>query len=315
MRVLSALSVLIVAVSVASSHEHVFSDGFETGGVCGWNSVEPVVACYAESTVLLPGFVSMPFIEIPAGTFLMGSDKQAADTDEDVHLVTLSSNFVIGKTEVTQAQWRAMGYVDPSFAWTADGSRPVETVNFYEAAAFANAVSVSEGLSECYTFTGCAGDPGTGMLCSYIGVLSVCDGYRLSTEAQWERAARALTQTRFSHGDVLECGDACEECPLHNQYMVYCENYPGIVTSKSSNHFGLFDMHGNVWELTQDWYQASLGTDPVVDPLGPTSGFERTVRGGAWINHAAAARSASRTQYPMSSAGADVGFRLAREIP
>lgn len=278
------LIVFCVAVaSLAMAQGPVFFDGFESGGVCGWMDASPTPVCYGETNVLLPGFVTMSFVEIPAGTFTMGSAEQGSDTDEDVHQVTLSSNYLIGKTEVTQQQWSAMGFVNPSTFWSADGSYPLETVNFYEAAKYANAVSISEGLSECYTLQTCTGDPGEGMVCDYIGTLLSCTGYRLPTEAQWERAARSLTQTRFSHGDVLECGDLCESCPLHDQYMLYCgsgASTTGPAGARLPNAFGLHDMHGSVWEFAQDWYQASLGTLPVLDPTGPGTGSTRSVRGG-----------------------------------
>jgi formylglycine-generating enzyme required for sulfatase activity len=307
----------VAAVSVTVAQEPVFFDGFESGGVCGWNLADPPGVCYGETSVLLPGFVSMAFVQIPAGSFNMGSDEQGTGTNEDLHQVTLSSNYVISKYEVTQLQWNAMGYFNPSHYWSIDGSSPLDTVNFYEAAAFANAVSVSEGLTECYTLTDCTGNPGEGMECDHIGMLLVCSGYRLPTEAQWERAARSLTQTRFSHGDVLECGDQCESCPFHDQYMLYCGSGAGTTGpagARLPNAFGLHDMHGSVWEMVQDWYQANLGTASVTDPTGPTSGFGRIVRGGALIYHAHECRSASRKEYPMVNRGADVGFRLARPV-
>ena len=307
---------IAASVSVATGQDLLFSDGFECGSGCGWNEAQPVQTCYGETTVLLPGFAMMTFVEIPAGTFVMGAAEQSSDPDEDIHPVTLTSNYVIGKFEVTQQQWNAMGWVNPSMFFGCD-TCPVETVNFYEAAAFANAVSISEGLSECYTFTGCSGNPGQGMVCTYIGTLLTCNGYRLPTEAQWERAARAITQTRFSHGDVLECGDICEACPAHDQYMLYCGNNASAtepVGSRLPNAFGIFDVHGSVYEHVQDWYQSSLGTDPVIDPTGPGTGFDRVIRGGTWVGPAAWCRSANRNELPMTSRGSDIGFRLARTL-
>ncbi len=308
---------VLIGVSVTMAQAPVFFDGFESGGVCGWNVVDPPGVCYGETNVLLPGFVSMTFVQIPAGTFNMGSDEQGSDTDEDLHQVMLSFNYLIGKYEVTQLQWTAMGYFNPSYYWSANGSYPVETVNFYEAAAFANAVSISEGLTECYSLQNCIGNPGEGMECDYIGTLMSCSGYRLPTEAEWERAARSITQTRFSHGDVLECGDVCESCPFHDQYMLYCGSGAGSTGpagARLPNAFGLHDMHGSVWETVQDWYQANLGTAPETDPTGPPTGTARVIRGGALIYPAHHCRSASRGDYPMVSRGADVGFRLAKPV-
>jgi len=307
---------LTVSISVATGQDLLFSDGFECGSGCGWNEIEPAQVCYSETTVLLPGFVTMPFVEIPAGTFVMGADERGSDPDEDVHQVTLTSNYLIGKTEVTQQQWEAMGYLNPSMFNFGDAF-PVETVNIYEVAAYANAVSISEGLTECYTLTGCTGNPGEGMVCTHLASLLSCTGYHLPTEAQWERAARGITQTRFSHGDVLECGDGCEACPAHDQYMLYCGNASGAtepVGSRLPNAFGLVDMHGSVYEFVHDYYQASLGTDPVTDPFSPGTSNNRVVRGGAWLYTVAWSRSANRNEYLPTSRGADVGFRLARTL-
>jgi len=308
---------ILAAVSVTVAQDSIFLDEFESALVCNWTRTFPETVCYDETTVLLPGFVSMTFVQIPAGTFTMGSSELGTDPDEDVHQVTLTYDYVIGKYEVTQQQWSAMGYSNPSHYLSCGASCPVETVNFYEAAAYANAVSVSEGLTECYTLSNCTGNPGQDMECSFIGTLLVCSGYRLPTEAEWERAARSLTQTRFSHGDVLGCGDACESCPVHDHYMHYCGNSSSItepVGSRMPNAFGLFDMHGSVWELVQDWYQTNLGTDPVIDPTGPTSAFMKIIRGGGQMYVAEECRSANRNEYGIGDGGADVGFRLARPV-
>jgi len=307
---------LTVSISVATAQDLVFLDGFECGNGCGWNEIDPTQVCYSETNVLLPGFIMMPFVEIPAGTFVMGANEQGSDPDEDVHQVTLTSNYLVGKTEVTQQQWEAMGYLNPSMFDFCDAC-PVETVNIYEAAAYANAVSYSEGLTECYTLTGCTGDPGEGMVCTHLASLLSCTGYHLPTEAQWERAARGITQTRFSHGDVLGCGDTCEACPTHDQYMLYCGNDAGVtepVGSRLPNAFGIVDMHGSVFEFVHDYYQASLGTDPVTDPFSPGTSNNRIVRGGSWFHSAAWSRSANREEMTPTSQGANIGFRLARTL-
>ncbi len=317
MRLIFAVALsLTVSISVATGQDLLFSDGFECGNPCGWNEADPAQPCYPETSVLLPGFIFMTFVEVPAGTFVMGAAERGSDPDEDVHPVTLTSNYLIGKYEVTQQQWEAMGYLNPSMFNYCD-TCPVETVNIYEAAAYANAVSTSEGLDECYTLTGCTGDPGEGMLCSLMVAPVSCTGYRLPTEAQWERAARAISQTRFSHGDVLECGDVCESCPAHDQYVLYCGNASGAtepVGSRLPNAFGLVGMHGSVYEFVHDYYQPNLGTDPVTDPISPGTSNDRVVRGGAWTYSAANSRSANRNDYPRTSRGADVGFRLARTL-
>ena len=145
----------------------------------------------------------------------------------------------------------------------------------------------------------------------YLGTID----FRLPTEAEWERAARANTTTRFSHGDVLECGDDCEACAAHDPHMWWCGNVspfaPKMVGLKQANPFGLHDMHGNQWEYVNDLY-SDLGSNPVTDPTGPDSNSNGDVvfRGGgeeAWIN-----RSASRIGGSKSIVeGNGVGFRIA----
>ncbi len=308
---------VLVAGSVCAAHDQVFIDGFESAGVCGWNQADPVASCYDETTILLPGFVSLPMVEIPAGTFIMGAAEQGSDVDEDEHSVTLTRNYLITKFEITQAQWSAMGFTNPAYYLACGPTCPIENVNYYEAAAFANAVSFSEGLTECYVLTGCTGNPGQDMECAYIGQLLVCDGYRLPNEAQWERAARGLTQTRFSHGDVLQCPDDCSSCPEHDLYMLFCGNDANTtepVGSRLANGFGLHDMHGLVWEWVEDWYQPNLGTDPVVDPTGPTTGLDRVQKSGSFGYGPEACRSANRVPVAMGHTGAGNGFRLARTL-
>jgi hypothetical protein len=140
--------------------------------------------------------------------------------------------------------------------------------------------------------------------------------FRLPSEAEWEHAARANTTTRFSHGDVLECGDDCEACAAHDPHMWWCGNVspfaPKMVGLKQANPFGLHDMHGNLWELVNDLYSSDLGSNPVTDPTGPASNSNGDIvfRGGgaeAWIN-----RSASRLGgSPNIAENDEIGFRVA----
>jgi formylglycine-generating enzyme required for sulfatase activity len=157
---------------------------------------------------------------------------------------------------------------------------------------------------------------GVGGFVERLNTYLATNAFRLPTDAEWERAARAQTQTRFSYGDVLECGDACEPCALHDQYMWWCGDNTPIgskpVGSRLPNTFGLYDMHGNVWELVQDWYTDHLGTSPLTDPTGPTTGSLRVIRSGAWYNDAQYLRSADRRGQLPADTYARLGFRLAR---
>jgi hypothetical protein len=140
------------------------------------------------------------------------------------------------------------------------------------------------------------------------------DTFRLPTEAEWERAARADTTTRFSHGDVLECSDECEPCAAHDPYMWWCGNVspfgPNLVGQKLQNAFGLHDMHGNLWEIVNDRY-GEFSTTPVTDPTGPDGSGDIVIRGGgreAWINRSASRIGSAPDDRAQNN---EVGFRVA----
>lgn len=261
----------------------------------------PAVVLAQEVTIMLPGDVPLVMVRVPAGTFMMGSpeDERGSEVfdNETLHQVTLTQDYYIGKTEVTQAQWQAvMGTPNP------DRCDNFATGDDYPAG--------------CLTWYEIAGDDGfVEMLNEHLGTAV----FRLPTEAEWERAARAGTQTRFSHGDVLECSDDCSACAVHNQYMWWCGNSPDAaqeVGMKLPNTFGLHDMHGNQWEFVQDRY-GDYPSSPVVDPTGPSAGNDRVLRGGDWGGDALFSRSASRVASNPGDpgTGADMspsaGFRIA----
>jgi len=247
-----------------------------------------------EVTIMLPGDVPVTIVAVPAGVFLMGSppgERGNVFQNETQHQVTLTNDYYVGKTEVTQAQWEAvMGTPMPLDCGTASvgDDFPVYCVTWNEVA-------------------------GPGGFIEKLNDLLGTTGFRLPTEAEWERAARAGTTTRFPWGDVLECGDDCEACPAHDPNMWWCGNVsplvPKPVGMKLANSFGLHDMHGNLWEYVNDRYE-NLSADSVTDPTGPGGSGDIVMRGGgaeAWIN-----RSASRIGGSPSIAENDeIGFRIA----
>ncbi len=219
--------------------------------------------------------IAMEFKLIPAGTFLMGT---ADSVDEQQHEVTITRDYYIGVTEVTQSQWQQIMGTTP---WK--GQEGIEEGNDNPATHFAwnDAVEFCQKLSRQ-------------------------DGhsYRLPTEAEWEYACRAGSTTTYSFGD-----DASQL----EQYAWYFDskpNHPSQVKQKKPNGFGLYDVHGNVWELCQDW-NAAYPQGSVTDPTGPSSGSHRVMRGGGFLNKAPFSRSAHRNHpSDMAVTYRDVGFRV-----
>ena len=266
---------------------------------------------------------------IPAGTFTMGSPgSEPCRFDEEVqHQVTLTQSFALKATEVTQAEWEALMGNNPSEKSPGCDECPVETVNWYEALAYCNALSASAGLEACYTLSGCtAQSPGTNMTCTGVTVTAPdgdvygCEGYRLPTEAEWEYAARAGTTEATYNGDIAS-GDCYLVSPVLEPIAWYGQN-SGFTTNpvaqKDANPWGLYDMLGNVWEWTWDKY-GSYDNGASQDPTGASSGSVRVYRGCGWatLNHATArrCRAAVRDGDTPERRYAVVGFRPARSLP
>ncbi len=227
-------------------------------------------------TVDLGGGVSLELVWIPPGEFVMGSPSSEAnrDDDETQHTVRITQGFWMGKYEVTQAQWQAVMGSNPS-QFTGDGKLPVEQVSWDDCQEFVKKLSQRAG--------------GT---------------FRLPTEAEWEYACRAGSTTAYCFGDDVS---------RLSDYAWYDENsgngtHP--VGQKKPNAWGLYDMHGNVWEWCEDW----LGDYPsgaVTDPTGPSSGSYRVFRGGSWHHDPRRCRSAIRLRYTPVHRNIVLGFRVA----
>lgn len=228
----------------------------------------------------------MKFIYISPGTFTMGSLKEESGRydNEIQHQVTLTQGFYIQITEVTQGQWNALMGNNPSFFNGCGDDCPVEQVSWNDAQQFIWRLNQLEGDNK----------------------------YRLPTEAEWEYACRAGSATALASGRItaLECG---HDDNLNNVAW-FCGNSAKTthsVTQKKANAWGLYDMHGNVSELCQDWY-GEYPPNHITDPKGPASGIDRTVRGGGWDCHARHCRSACRGAVSPGQKTYDVGFRLVR---
>jgi formylglycine-generating enzyme required for sulfatase activity len=244
----------------------------------------------------------MTFNLIPAGTFTMGSPaaESGRDDNEIQHQVTLTQAFYMQTTEVTQGQWRAVMGENPSYFQNCGDNCPVETVSWDDVQEFLARINAQS-----------------------------TDGYeyRLPTEAQWEYAARAGSETAFCGGDITE---PTGNDPILNTLGWYDENsdagYEGClewsdgrcigpqpVAGRNANEWGLFDMHGNVWEWCSDWY-GDYPTGSVTDPVGPSSGALRVLRGGSWFNTARLCRSADRGRGTPGNRSINFGFRLAASL-
>ena len=249
-------------------------------------------------TGIEPGFVT-----IPPGTFAMGcpAEQLGCDADELEHSVTLSRSYLVGATEVTRTEsWTKMGY-DPSYFSGCGGACSVEQVSWHEAAAYANSVSLSAGVAQCYSCTGSTAD----VLCEVAVHPYDCDGYRLLTEAEWEGAARCGDDSLYAGADTI------------NDVGWVLENAgdgPHAVASLAPNGCGLYDMSGNVWEWTQDWYDLYYA-DQMTDPVGPAEGASRAARGGGWNVAAPDAEVSHRSHSDPAAAYSFVGFRVARSAP
>ncbi|MHC6201746.1 formylglycine-generating enzyme family protein [Breznakiellaceae bacterium SP9] len=241
-------------------------------------------------------------VRIQGGAFTMGSPANEAerwDWEGPQHKVTLSS-FSMSKTEVTQKDYQALMGKNPS-SFTGD-TLPVESVSWYDAVEYCNARSRKEGLTPAYTISG-----------TNVSWNQNANGYRLPTEAEWEYACRAGTTTPFSTGSNISTAQA-----NYNGNYPYNGNSKGTyreattaVGSFAPNSWGLYDMHGNVWEWCWDWYDAYSSGDQT-DPLGAASGSSRVWRGGGWGYYAADLRSANRVGDVPTRCSGYLGFRLVR---
>ncbi len=248
------------------------------GGASGVSAIRKTMA--AEQLALgdpLLNSLGMVLVPIPAGEFQMGSpaEEKGREYDETLHPVRITQPFYLGVREVTREQYeRVMGHHPGDVQGE---TKPVTKVSWNSAVEFCRKLSEQEGRE-----------------------------YRLPTEAEWEFACRAGTTTSYSFG---------HDDTLLDQYAWHTAN-SGLTAhaggQKPANRWGLYDMHGNVWEWCQDWIGSYRAGVLVVDPAGPAEGAFRVLRGGSFFSPPRDHRSANRNSDRPPSRYSSTGFRLAR---
>ena len=277
-------------------------------------ATQPSTQPARELTLDLGNNVTMKLALIPSGKFMMGSPKDEAgyrDNDGPQHKVTISSGYYMGVYEVTRGQFARFiadtGYKTDGerdgWAWASEGSRWDKV----DGASWTNP-----------GFTQTDDHPAVGVshndavaFCKWLGA-KTGQAVRLPTEAQWEYACRAGTTTPFNTGPTISTDQA-----NYNGNSVYGAGQAGryrkstvAVGSFKPNAFGLYDMHGNVWEWCADWCEMPYPEAESTDPRGPASGTMRVLRGGCWFIGPANCRSAFRVKNLPDYRAGHVGFRV-----
>jgi formylglycine-generating enzyme required for sulfatase activity len=245
--------------------------------------------------------IGMKLVRIPAGTFLMGSPASEAGhyDNETQHHVTLTRDFYLGTTVVTQGEYEQVMGMNPSY-FSAGGGGRGKINGMYTSRFPVEQVSWGDAVEYCRRLSALATEHAAGRV------------YRLPTEAEWEYACRAGTATPFHFGSQLTSRQA--NFNGNHPYGItttgpYLER-TATVGSYGCNGYGLFDMHGNVWEWCSDWY-GDYTAPAQVDPLGAAAGSGRVNRGGGWSNYARDCRSALRGRNTPGNRDDNLGFRVA----
>ncbi len=227
--------------------------------------------------------IGIEFVLVAAGSFQMGTHENEDGTNKEKprHRVSISKPFYISKYEITQKQWQQVMGHNPSIH--VGPTRPVDKVSWNDAQMFLQRLNAQEKTTS----------------------------YKLPTEAQWEYAARAGSQTSYCYGDDQQGNKLI-------QYGWFADNsnkQSQPVGGLKPNNWGIHDMHGNVQEWVQDRYDRKYySKSPATDPQGPEKGGKRVTRGGSWINPAYHCRSAARAYYSHDYIDNDIGLRIIKTV-
>lgn len=233
-------------------------------------------------------------VKIDPGTFIMGSDEE----DEwygPAHNVQMTKSFYIDKFEVTQKQYKkVMNGSNPSRI--ENDSMPVDRVDWLDAVRFCNELSKMENYEQCYTING------NDVTCNFDAT-----GYRLPTEAEWEFVCRAGTTGKYA-GQI-------DDVAWTNRNA---DNVPHVPGTRDANAWGVYDMHGNLWEWCWDWYDAAFyetRPNPDVDPRGPLTSdiTDKVIRGGSYLDGPVLCTSSARDGASMTNGNFNLGFRVVRK--
>ncbi|MFZ2960956.1 MAG: SUMF1/EgtB/PvdO family nonheme iron enzyme [Candidatus Ozemobacteraceae bacterium] len=252
----------------------------------------------------LGGGVKIKMVLLPPGSFMMGSRK-GSESEKPVRLVEITKPFYMGSFQVTQGQYEKVVGKNPSDFRGSD--KPVESVSWYDAVEFCNALSLQQKLQPCYVIDKSGKSPHHQNSSDDTKWLVTCDsensGFRLPTEAEWEYSCRAGTKTEYFWGEKM------------NEEYCWFRNNSGKTThevgTRKPNPWGLHDMSGNVFEWCQDWFgDVYYRKNKCVDPQGENTGNFRVYRGGDWSNGDDSCRSACRYESRPDDRGNYLGFRL-----
>ena len=265
--ILNNLIVIVVIIAVMGGGAYIVNSVF--------SNQEVIPSVLSNQEVLTVNGVTFKMVKVKAGTFTMGATSEMENPfaeERPTHLVTLTKDYYIGKTEVTQALWKAVMESNPSH-FQGD-NKPVENVSWIDCQMF---------ISKLNSMTG--------------------KKFRLPTEAEWEFAARGGNWTK---GYQYSGSNSLDDVAWFDENS---GDTTHDVATKQPNELGLYDMSGNVWEWCADWY-GSYSSNAQYDPVGPSSGSCRVNRGGGWGIIAGGCRSSCRGNFDPDFRSPGLGMRL-----